>query len=162
MTFFSISKIKFKQKTFFSLEKIRVPKVMHVWLKRNSTNLFFILSLLQMPFLISRPSRVKMGDDFLQKWKNQSSRLGRFKNRNEARKKIWAAEIELYLLTMANGLSGIRKMWKMVSMFSKFVSSIRRHVVDNLIWDICESQMALKIKISHSKNNFESEILSKI
>ena len=76
-------------------------------------------------------------------------------------KKIWAAEIELYLLAMTNGLSGIRKMWKMVSMFSKFVSSIRRHVVDNLIWDVFESQMALEIKISHSKNNFGSKSYQK-
>ena len=27
-------------------------------------------------------------------------------------KKIWAAEIEIYLLVMSNGLSGTRKMWK--------------------------------------------------
>ena len=49
----------------------------------------------------------------------------------------------------------------MVSMFSKFVSSIRRHVVDSLIWNVFESQMALKIKISHSKNNFESKSYQK-
>ena len=48
-------------------------------------------------------------------------------------KKIQAAEIELYLWAMTNGLFGIRKMRKMVSMFSKFVSPIRRHVVDSLI-----------------------------
>jgi len=48
----------------------------------------------------------------------------------------------------------------MVNMFSKFVS-IRRHVVDSLIWDVFESQMALKIKISHSKNNFESKSYQK-
>ena len=62
---------------------------------------------------------------------------------------------------MANGLTGIRKMSKMVSMFSKFVSSICRHVVDSLISDVFESQMALKIKISHSKNNFGSKSYQK-
>ena len=76
-------------------------------------------------------------------------------------KKMWAGEIELYLLAMTNGLSGIRKMWKMVSMFSKFVSSIRRHVVDSLIWYVFESQIALEVKISHSKNNFGSKSCQK-
>ena len=35
----------------------------------------------------AQPSRVKMGEDFLQKWKNKSGRLGRYMSRNEARKK---------------------------------------------------------------------------
>ena len=62
---------------------------------------------------------------------------------------------------MTNGLSGIAKMSKRVSMFSKFVSPIRRHAVDSVIWDVFESQMALEIKISHSKNNFESKSYQK-
>ena len=62
-------------------------------------------------------------------------------------KKIRAAEIELYLLAMTNGRPGIRKIGKMVSMFSKFVSSIRRHAVDSLTCGVFEFQIALKMKI---------------
>ena len=76
-------------------------------------------------------------------------------------KMFWTAEIELYRWVMSNGPYGYKKNAKMVNMFSKFVSSIRRHVIDSLIWDVFESQMALEIKIARSKNNYGSKSYQK-
>ena len=82
-------------------------------------------------------------------------------NRNEARKKVlrsWDQDLSTGNLKWP---SRDRKNMKMVNMFSKFVSSIRRHVVDSLIWNVFESQMALEIKISRSKINFGSKCYQK-
>ena len=76
-------------------------------------------------------------------------------------KKIWAAEIEIYLLVMSNGLSGIRKIWKWSVCFRFSDRFGIAMLLTANYFNVLVFRKALKAQISCSKIDFGSKFRQK-
>ena len=76
-------------------------------------------------------------------------------------KKIWAAEIEIYLLVMSNGLSGIRKIWKWSVCFRLSDRFGIAMLLTANYFNVLVFRKALKAQISCSKIDFGSKFRQK-